>query len=120
MQTSKLKELKADTTFWLLLAISLPGIVALWIDTIRAAMAGDIPNPDLQSLAMSSPIAIYLGIARQYPRGKAVEAFGSLAALPATAPDPAAPDHFKVDAHDIAAARAAVDAPAGVIDAEGD
>lgn len=69
----KLKNLLAEKTFWVLLGLSLPGIIA----TYTAALNGDPIGADA---LLASPIAIYLGIGRQFARAKSVEAYGHEAA----------------------------------------
>jgi hypothetical protein len=72
---TKLQPLLKEPTFWVLLAISLPGLVAAYMAAILAVVHGDAPDTDTLLLAVTgSPIGLYLGIGRQYARGKAVEA----------------------------------------------
>lgn len=64
-----LKALHKEATFWVLLMISGPGILAAY----QSALSG---NPPDWTALMASPIAVYLGIGRQYARGKVAEANG--------------------------------------------
>lgn len=82
---TKLKPLYRESTFWVLLVISLPGIIASY----KSAMNG--VTPDMTAL-LASPLAIYLGIGRQYARGKAVENAAVFEFETPDANDPLGPD----------------------------
>lgn len=76
---TKLKPLYCEISFWVMMLMSLPGIVAIYIAAINGIQTGDFDPSAFQSAFLASPIIAYL-LARQYPRGKAVEAFGTQAA----------------------------------------
>lgn len=71
----KLKPLYHETTFWIMLAMSLPGIVSTYLAAWNAMQTGEFDPGAFQSAILALPIVGYL-LARQYPRGKAAEAAG--------------------------------------------
>lgn len=81
---TKLKKLKREPEFWLLLVVSLPGLVTV----ARAILDGE--QIDLNALA-ALPILVYLGIGRQVARGGAALGAGHQLAMHAIMP-PVNPD----------------------------
>lgn len=73
MIDTKLKPLYREVTFWIMVAMSLPGVVSVYAAAIDAVRSGVFDPVAFQSAFLALPIVAYL-LARQYPRGKAVEA----------------------------------------------
>ncbi len=80
MTDTKLKALWADSTFWILLLISLPGVAAAMLTAWHAVASGTYDPQTFTASIMGLPIVAYL-VARQYPRGKAIEAAPHLAGV---------------------------------------
>lgn len=125
---TKLKPIYKEYTFWVILMISLPGIVALYMEAFMAIQDRSFDAESFYVAALASPIVLYLGVGRQYARGKAVEAAPKMeAALNAHPVVPlneleghevdTAPD-IRADFRDVAAE--AIDAEAEAHHTEGD
>lgn len=90
MLDTKLKPLMRDLTFWIMAAMSLPGIVAVYAAAIDGVTTGSFDPGAFQSAFLALPLVGYL-LAREYPRGKAVEAApAALVASAQVAPMPGA------------------------------
>lgn len=77
-ESPTLKSLKDDATFWVLLAMSVPGIIAAYLAAYHGVTTGDFQANDFYSAVFAAPIVVYLGIGRQYARGKVVEQAGQI------------------------------------------
>lgn len=73
--SSKLTPLHRELSFWLMLAMSLPGIIAVYVAAIDGVQSGSFDPGAFQSAFLALPVVAYL-LARQYPRGKAAEGVG--------------------------------------------
>lgn len=73
MTDTKLRPLLKELTFWLMLAMSLPGIAAVYIAAYSGVTTGSFDPAAFQSAFLALPIVAYL-LTRQYPRGKSIEA----------------------------------------------
>lgn len=73
---TKLTPIYKEITFWVMLALSLPGITALYYEAAIAIMHHNFEAENFYVGAFALPIVLYLGVGRQYARGKAVEAHG--------------------------------------------
>lgn len=71
----KLTPLHRELAFWLALAMSLPGIAAVYVAAVDGVRSGSFDPGAFQSAFLALPVVAYL-LARQYPRGKAAEAVG--------------------------------------------
>ena len=68
-----------DPTFWILLLISIPGIGAAYSAAWDGLVTGAFDPERFYTAAFGLPIVIYLGVFRQIPRAKAIEAIGKIA-----------------------------------------
>lgn len=119
MEDTKLKSLWSERGFLIALLMSLPGLVSLAVVTWEAIKAGQpIDSAALNATLAASPVGLYV-IARQYPRGKAVEAAAPmLHAMPAPV-QPGAALH-DIDEADLAEARSALDPDAALAEGSTD
>lgn len=91
MQDTKLTKLMHDTTFWLMLLLSAPGIVT----AARDIWAGHA----LDTTALAAlPIVVYLGIGRQVARKGAAIGAGHILAAQSQLTNPPAEEGLDLDA----------------------
>lgn len=82
----KLKELFSEKEFWLLLTISLPGLMTGMAESVRAcydALLNHNVHYDVQAayaMLTGLPIVAYLGIGRQIARSGAAQGVGTMLA----------------------------------------
>jgi hypothetical protein len=90
-----LKPIHRDPTFWVLLVLSIPGLLAAFLAAAEGIRSGSFDPNDFYAAVFAAPIVIYLGIGREYARGKAVEATGRI--LTAQVQPPTASASINVD-----------------------
>lgn len=78
---SKLKPLYCDSTFWVLLAMSLPGIAAAYLSAWHGIKAGAFNADEFTAGLMAAPIVVYLGIGRQIARKASIDNAAAMAAV---------------------------------------
>lgn len=74
----KLTPIHKDPTFYVLLAISLPGILAAYLAAWHGLATGEFNGEQFLNAAFAVPIVAYLGVFRQFPRAKSVEQIGQI------------------------------------------
>lgn len=68
----KLKPIYKELTFWVLLFISVPGLASAYYLAWQGLTDGGFDQEAFLMSVLGCPIALYLGIGRQYVRGQAV------------------------------------------------